>query len=85
VGIARALVRNADVLILDESTNALDQDTRVRIIDALLAEYKNRILVFITHDPYVMERVDQIVEMRPRLGPDEIPSGAGPELEATPL
>jgi ABC-type multidrug transport system fused ATPase/permease subunit len=64
IGIARALVRTADVLILDESTNALDQDTRGRILDALLETYRDRILIFITHDPYVMERVDKVITLR---------------------
>jgi ABC-type bacteriocin/lantibiotic exporter with double-glycine peptidase domain len=63
VGVARALVRSADVLILDESTNALDFDTRKKILDALLTSYKDRILIFVTHDPYVMERVDCVLEM----------------------
>ena len=64
IGIARALVRTADVLILDESTNALDTETRKLILDTLLSTYKDRILIFITHDPYVMERVDRVIELR---------------------
>ena len=65
IGIARALVRTADVLILDESTNALDYDTRRSILDTLLASYKNRILIFVTHDPYVIKRVDEVIELCP--------------------
>lgn len=64
MGLARALVRTADVLILDESTNALDSATRQKILDALLEAYRDRIIIFITHDPYVMERVDEVIEMR---------------------
>lgn len=66
VGLARALTRTADVLILDESTNALDHLTRERVLDALMREYKDRILIFVTHDPYVMERVSDIIELRPQ-------------------
>jgi ABC-type multidrug transport system fused ATPase/permease subunit len=65
IGVARALVRTADVLILDESTNALDVETRKSILDALLASYKDRILIFVTHDPYVMEQVDEVIELKP--------------------
>jgi ABC-type multidrug transport system fused ATPase/permease subunit len=65
IGIARAMVRTADVLILDESTNALDHDTRKSILDTLLASYKDRILIFVTHDPYVIERVDEVIALRP--------------------
>ncbi len=65
VGLARALIRTADVLILDESTNALDQITRERIVDLLLKEYGRKIIIFITHDPYVVSRVSKLVELEP--------------------
>jgi ABC-type bacteriocin/lantibiotic exporter with double-glycine peptidase domain len=65
IGIARALVRDADVLILDESTNALDFDNRKMILDALLTNYRDRILIFVSHDPYVGERCDEIIELTP--------------------
>jgi ABC-type multidrug transport system fused ATPase/permease subunit len=77
VGVARALVRAADVLILDESTNALDFDTRRKILDSLLASYKDRIVIFVTHDPYVVERVDHVIEMTPARLPVQI-SGVAP-------
>jgi len=63
IGIARALVRTADVMVLDESTNALDAQTRKRILDTLLWSYKDRILIFVTHDAQVIERVDHVIEL----------------------
>ncbi|MBA2587462.1 MAG: ATP-binding cassette domain-containing protein [Alphaproteobacteria bacterium] len=65
IGIARALVRTSDVLILDESTNALDYETRKRILDTLLETYHDRIVIFVTHDPYVIERADAVIELTP--------------------
>jgi ABC-type multidrug transport system fused ATPase/permease subunit len=63
VGIARTLLRPMDVLILDESTNALDHAARGRILDHLIAQYRDRILIFVTHDPYVLDRVDEVVRL----------------------
>ena len=67
LGIARALLRRPDVLLLDESTSALDGDTTTRILDTLFSEQREGILVFATHDPRVMERVDHVIEL-PGLG-----------------
>jgi ABC-type bacteriocin/lantibiotic exporter with double-glycine peptidase domain len=58
------VLRRPDVLPLDESTSALDVETRERVIDNLLEEFKNRILVFVTHDEFVTSKVDIIPEMR---------------------
>jgi ABC-type multidrug transport system fused ATPase/permease subunit len=69
VGLARALLRSADVLILDESTNALDFGLRKRIMDTLLAKYADRIIIFVTHDPYVSGRVDKIIQLSPPTEP----------------
>lgn len=58
IGIARALVRNADVLILDESTSALDAPTQAKIISNIKAMYQDKILIFISHDASLVSQVD---------------------------
>jgi ABC-type multidrug transport system fused ATPase/permease subunit len=63
LGLARALLGRADVVILDESTNALDHATREAVVSRLLDEYRDRILIFVTHDPYVVGRVDEVVRL----------------------
>lgn len=52
LSLARALYRDAPVLLLDEPTSALDAETSKKIIDMLLAEnkQKNKTIVMITHD-----------------------------------
>jgi len=64
VGIARALARTTDVLVMDESTNALDSRTRERVLETILKSYRDRILIFVTHDPQVIARVDEVIELR---------------------
>ena len=64
VGIARALARTADVLVMDESTNALDSRTREQVLGSIMASYRDRILIFVTHDQYVIARVDEVIELQ---------------------
>jgi ABC-type bacteriocin/lantibiotic exporter with double-glycine peptidase domain len=65
IGIARAVLRHPDVLLLDESTSALDSTTREQVIENLLKEFKTCILVFVTHDAFVMSKVDQVLNLSP--------------------
>ncbi|WP_353427861.1 ATP-binding cassette domain-containing protein [Polynucleobacter sp. MWH-UH19D] len=60
IGLARALIRNPDMLILDEATSALDPQTRDAVLKNLMMLYKEKILLFITHDKYLIELVDEI-------------------------
>ncbi|MHB8482293.1 MAG: ATP-binding cassette domain-containing protein [Nitrospiria bacterium] len=64
IGIARALLRTPDVLILDESTNSLDGVTRNKVIQNLLEEYKEKILIFITHDSSLIQEVDHVIDIQ---------------------
>ena len=49
IGIARALYRDPEVLILDEATNALDIETEKIIIDEIKNLRKNMIVIMINH------------------------------------
>jgi ABC-type bacteriocin/lantibiotic exporter with double-glycine peptidase domain len=60
IGLARAIARRPDVLILDEATSALDAQTRDAVLQRLRHEFKDAILVFITHDLHVIHSVDEI-------------------------
>jgi ABC-type bacteriocin/lantibiotic exporter with double-glycine peptidase domain len=63
IGIARALVRRPSVLLLDESTSAIDSETRNLLIKALRVNWGDGILVFVTHDPVIAEMADVIIDM----------------------
>jgi subfamily B ATP-binding cassette protein MsbA len=49
IGIARALVREPDLLILDEATNAVDQETESGILDTLERKRKDMTIVVVSH------------------------------------
>jgi ABC-type bacteriocin/lantibiotic exporter with double-glycine peptidase domain len=66
IGIARAVLRRPDVLLLDESTSALDAATREQVLSNLIEEFRERILIFVTHDETVMSRVDEVIDLSSR-------------------
>ncbi|MYJ74844.1 MAG: ATP-binding cassette domain-containing protein, partial [Gammaproteobacteria bacterium] len=62
--IARAIVKDAPILILDEPTAALDAVTEQRVLDSLKAWGERRCIFLITHRLSTIRRADQIVYLR---------------------
>jgi len=62
--VARALVRRAPLLVLDEPTASLDGPTAERVADGVLAAARGRTTLLITHDPALAARADRVVELR---------------------
>jgi putative ABC transport system ATP-binding protein len=65
VALARALAIDPVVLLADEPTGNLDEDTGATIIDLLLAQRAARgaTLIMVTHDLALAERCDEIVRL----------------------
>ena len=64
LGIARALYRDASVLILDEATSALDNAAEEEIVDTLDALRPSRTLVMIAHRLSALRHCDVIHELK---------------------
>ena len=63
LAIARAILKDAPILILDEATSALDTESE-RLIQAALKEVmRDRTTLVIAHRLSTIERVDKIVVM----------------------
>ena len=64
VGIARALYRDASLMILDEATSALDPDAEQEIIDMLETLIPGRTLILITHRLVALRHCKRIHELQ---------------------
>ena len=64
LAIARALLRDAPILILDEPTSALDPDTEQRLLAALREAARGRIVLLVSHRLSSVREADQILFLR---------------------
>jgi ATP-binding cassette, subfamily B, bacterial MsbA len=64
LAIARALYKDAPVLILDEATSALDNESERLVQDALQSLQKNRTTLVIAHRLTTIEKANRIVVMQ---------------------
>lgn len=61
IAIARAILKNAPILVLDEATSALDSESEQYIQEALWGLMENRTAVVIAHRLSTIQRLDRIV------------------------
>src|SRR5215831_6214279 len=66
VAVARALAPNPAIVVADEPTGNLDEDTGRQIIDLLFAGHSKRrtTLVLVTHDPALAARCARVIRLR---------------------
>jgi ABC-type multidrug transport system fused ATPase/permease subunit len=63
IAIARGLIANALVLVLDEPTASLDPETEAALVSSLEAERARRLLVVIVHRLSTIRSADRIYFM----------------------
>tara|TARA_Y100000589_G_scaffold59548_1_gene50135 strand:+ start:385 stop:2133 length:1749 start_codon:yes stop_codon:yes gene_type:complete len=64
IGIARAIYNDLDILILDESTNALDHDTEKEIMQNIYNLPNKKTTITISHSKSALLACDKIIEFR---------------------
>ena len=62
IAIARALLRDRNIMLFDEATSALDPETERQLLENILADHKKTI-IFITHRPAVVDYCNQVLRV----------------------
>lgn len=64
IGIARAFLKNAPILLLDEPTSALDPETEKIIMETIFELMKGRTTLIVTHRIATVHRLNHIVVLK---------------------
>ena len=63
LGIARALYQKKEILILDEATNSLDEETEKKILDGILKMKNKPTIIFVSHKSANFDICDKIIDI----------------------
>lgn len=63
VGIARALYKKPDILILDEATSELDKLSESKIIDNIIKNYKDLTVIIISHNKQLNKYTKKLINL----------------------
>ena len=63
VAIARCLYKRSQIMIFDESTNALDMETENKILDTIFALKKNKTIFIVSHKLNALKYCDKIYKV----------------------
>lgn len=63
ISVARSLLRPGSIMIFDEVTSALDEDTEQEMLKRLTENKKGKTLIFVTHRPAVIKHCTQVLKI----------------------
>jgi len=74
LALARALIREPAILVLDEFTAALDRDTEAAILTDLIEGFPGTTLICLTHSDQVVRRMDRVLRITDAIRPGALPT-----------
>ena len=64
VGLARAIYKNSDIIILDEPLSNLDEANKDKILNRIIELKTNKTIIYISHDINDLKKCDKIIEIQ---------------------
>ena len=59
IGLARALIREPEILVLDESTNSMDAKTEIQVLKNIIKKFRNQTIICVSHNKNLLKLFDK--------------------------
>jgi len=63
IALARAFVHNSAIVLLDEPTAHLDQQTKTKLLQLIESLFKDKTLLIASHDADVIDKMDRVIQL----------------------
>ena len=63
IGLARCFYDNSEIIIFDESLNAVDENMKKTLVSNIFDYFKNKTIIFVLHDKSFIDYFDRIIEI----------------------
>ena len=63
INLARALIRDTQSLVIDETTASIDAESSRKIIEVVLEQMLGRTVIIVTHDPTILALVQRVITL----------------------
>ena len=61
--ISRVLLRNSNILILDEALNGMEEAEEVEILKNIMDNFKDKTIIYITHRTKCIKLFDRVINL----------------------
>ncbi|HSE78893.1 MAG TPA: ABC transporter transmembrane domain-containing protein [Alphaproteobacteria bacterium] len=61
IGVARALIKQPDVMVVNEATTTLDSQSQMRVMEGIFRECTGRVVIWTLHNPALARHFDRVL------------------------
>ncbi len=64
LALARLMIQNPEIILLDEATSAMDLELETKIYEMIFEEFAGKTMIVVSHRPAILKFVDRVMEIK---------------------